>query len=451
VRMRVMDLLWSSIAETGREWLRLGRGNRRRDILGLCRELLSARGEASGTALAKEVVDAWQELDEDGRLEFFLRLVRDFGVDPEALERAVEAWRCHPDGLTLARLREAVEPHRQELFRRINMAPGGTRNIVAMRAELLRHLPAHPELAEVDEDLRHLLASWFNPGFLSLVRIDWNSPASLLEKIKQYEKVHRIPALESLKRRLAEDRRCYAYFHPALPDEPLIFVEIALTRGMADRIAPLIDENAPLFPPDQADTAVFYSINTCQDGLRGVTLGNFLIKLVVSDLQRQLPQLRTFVTLSPVPGFRHWLEQAEQAGDPVLGEAERRALAIMREPEWWRDREKAEAARQPLVRLCAYYLVFVKDAQGRPRDPVARFHLRNGARLERVNWLADTSPKGLRESLGIMVNYLYAPAQIVRNHERYVESGEVAHSAAVRALLRGMERPQPLPVPTEPA
>lgn len=451
MRMRVMDLLWGSIAETGREWLRLGLGNRRRDIVELCRELLSARGEASGTALAKEVVDAWQALDADGRLAFFLTLARDFGVDREALEKAVEAWRRHPDGLTLARLREAAEPHRQELFRRINMAPGGTRNIVAMRAELLRHLPAHPELGEVDEDLRHLLSSWFNPGFLSLVRIDWNSPASLLEKIKQYEKVHRIPALESLKRRLAEDRRCYAYFHPALPDEPLIFVEIALTKGMADRIAPLIDENAPLFPLDQADTAVFYSINNCQDGLRGVTLGNFLIKLVVGDLQRQLPNLKTFVTLSPLPTFRQWLEQAEQAGDPVIGEEERRALAILREPEWWLDADKAEAARQPLVRLCAWYLVFVKDRQGRPRDPVARFHLRNGARLERINWLADTSPKGLRESFGIMVNYLYDPARIVRNHERYVESGEVAHSPAVRALLRGMERPQPLPVPTEPA
>ncbi len=443
--MRVVDQLWVSLAEAGRELLRLGRGNRRRDVLDLCRDLLSTRGEASGTALAREVVEAWLAMDEDARLRFFLQLLHEFGVDQEAVERALESYRRHPDARTLARLRTAAEPRRQELFRRMNMAPDGTRHLVAMRAELLRHLAAHPELAEVDEDLRQLLSGWFNPGFLTLQRIDWHSPAALLEKIKTYEKVHRIPDLESLKRRLAADRRCYAYFHPALPDEPLIFVEVALVAGMAEHIAPLIDPEAPVFDPTRADTAIFYSINNCQEGLRGVTLGNFLIKLVVEDLGRELPQLRTFATLSPVPGFRYWLEHAEQGEDPVIGEAERAALAVVREPDWWRDPARAEEARGPLMALCAHYLVRVKDERGRPRDPVARFHLRNGARLERVDWLADTSPKGLRESFGIMVNYLYDPARIVRNHERYVASGEVTHSPAVRTLLRGLETGARLP------
>ncbi len=448
MRMRVVDHLWESLAEAGRELLRLGRGQRRRDVRELCRELLSTRGEASGTALAREVVEAYRAMDEDARLRFFHHLLHDFGVDHEAVERALEAYRRHADAHTLARLCQAAEPRRVELFRRMNMAPEGTRHLVALRAELLRQLAAHPELAEVDEDLRRLLSGWFNPGFLTLQRIDWHSPAALLEKIIAYERVHRIPDFEALKRRLAPDRRCYAYFHPALPDEPLIFVEVALVAGMAARIAPLIDPEAPVFDPARADTAIFYSINNCQEGLRGVTLGNFLLKLVVEDLGRELPQLRTFATLSPVPTFRDWVEAAEQADDPAIGEAERQALAIVRTPDWWQDAEKAEAARAPLVRLCAYYLVLVKDAAGRPRDPVARFHLRNGARLERIDWLADTSPKGLRESFGIMVNYLYDPAQIVRHHERFVASGEVAHAPAVRSLLRGLERGARLPART---
>ncbi len=422
----------TSIADAGRDLLRLR--NRRRSIEILCRDLLSTRGEASGTALAREVVEGWLAMDETARLSFFRMLQRDFGADPQAVEEAIEAYRTDPGARQLRRLHEATEPARLELFRRMNMAPQGTFHLIQLRAELLRHIPAHPELAEVDADLQRLLSGWFNPGFLTLARIDWNSPASLLEKIVEYEKVHRIPALEALRRRLAADRRCFAFFHPALPQEPLIFVEVALVRGMSDKVQPLLDEQAPIRSPREADTAIFYSINNCLEGLRGVTLGNFLIKLVVADLQRELGHLRTFATLSPVPGFARWLEQAASAGEPVIGEREREALQLLEDASWHQDPQKRESLRPVLLRLCAHYLVRVKR-NGRPLDPVARFHLHNGARLERINWMADVSEKGLRESFGIMVNYLYDPARIERHHEAYVASGTVTHSAAVRNLL----------------
>ncbi len=433
MRASLVNQFLTSIADAGRELLRL-RGNRRPDIAALCRDLLSTRGEASGTALAREVMDAYLAMEEEARLAFFFVLRREFEADPEAVAAAVEAYLERPDPVRLRALRRACEAPRQELFRRMNMAPQGTRRLVELRAELMGHLRAHPELRPVDADLHELLSGWFNPGFLSLTRIDWNSPAALLEKIVRYEKVHRIPALEALRRRLAEDRRCFAFFHPALPDEPLIFVEVALVRGIAEKVQPLLDEAAPLFPPRDADTAIFYSINNCHEGLRGVTLGNFLIKLVVADLQRELPHLRQFATLSPVPGFAAWLTEARERGEPVIGENERAALATLTDPGWHRDPEKVEVLKMPLLRLCAHYLVRVKE-RGRPRDPVARFHLHNGARLERIDWMADLSEKGLAESHGIMVNYLYDPGRIERNHEAYVASGEVIHSSAVKALL----------------
>jgi malonyl-CoA decarboxylase len=322
----------------------------------------------------------------------------------------------------------------------MNMAPNGTRSLVRLRAELLQRLAEDPGLAEVEADLHALLSTWFNPGFLSLSRIDWNSPASLLEKLVKYERVHRMRGLEDLRRRLAADRRCFAFFHPALPDEPLIFVQVALVAGLADRIAPLVDSNAPVWPPEDADTAVFYSISNCQEGLRGVNLGNFLIKLVVADLQRELPQVRGFATLSPVPGFRAWLaEELGKAESRLLDAEERAALGRLDEPGWPEAKPTADALRPLLLRLCAHYLVREKR-HGRPRDPVARFHLGNGARLERINWLGDPSEKGLAESAGLLVNYRYDPARIVSNHEAFTNQGEVIHAAAVRSLLPALPR-----------
>jgi malonyl-CoA decarboxylase len=432
----VVNQLWSSIADAGRELLRGRLGPRRRDGLeDLCRHLLSTRGEASGAALAREVVEAYRSLTADGRLAFFTSLAANHDVAPALVLAAAERYRDAPGPATLQALRRAAESPRLELFRRMNLAPSGTRAIVRMRSELLDLLADHPDLQGVDADLQALLTAWFNPGFLSLARIDWNSPASLLEKLVRYERVHRMQGLEDLRRRLAADRRCFAFFHPALPDEPLIFVQVALVEGLADRIQPLIERTGPIHDPAAADTAIFYSISNCQEGLRGVSLGNFLIKQVVADLQQELPQIRTWSTLSPIPGFRGWLaEELATPKDLVLADDERTALEALDQPGWPADEAVAERLRPILLEACAVYLVRARQ-RGRARDPVARFHLGNGARLERLNWLGDISDKGLAESAGLLVNYRYDPASIEKNHELFASTGEVVHAAAVKALL----------------
>jgi malonyl-CoA decarboxylase len=432
----MLDQLWTSIADAGRDLVRNRLGGRRRTtIQALCRDLLSTRGEASGAALARELVEAYRTMTDAERLGFFTMLAQDYAADPARIEAAIEAWRQDPGPSTVQALRRVCETPRHELFRRMNAAPGATRAIVGLRTQLLRYLPDHPAFAPVDADLHDLLTGWFNPGFLTFTRIDWDSPASLLEKFLRYEKVHRMRALEDLKRRLAVDRRCFAFFHPALPDEPLIFVEVALVDGMADRIQPLIDSETPVGDPASADSAIFYSINNCLEGLRGVTLGNFLIKLVVADLAKELPDLKTYATLSPVPGFAAWLREA--LADPeskVIGAGDRNLLAALDTPGWAENAETAERLKAPLSRLGAHYLVREKRG-GRPRDPVARFHLGNGARLERVNWLGDLSTKGLAESFGLLVNYKYDTSMIERNHELYTNNGEVVMSSMVKGLL----------------
>ena len=436
MRSGMLDQLWTSIADAGRDLVRTRlHGRRRPPIRDLCRDLLSTKGEASGAALARELVEAYRAMGEADRLAFFSMLAEDYGADRARILAAVEAYRAQPTPSAVHALRRACEAPRHELFRRMNIAPGGTRAIVELRTQLLTQLPDHPELAPVDTDLHDLLGGWFNPGFLTFTPIDWNSPASLLEKFLRYEKVHRMRALEDLKRRLAADRRCFAFFHPALPDEPLIFVEVALVGGMADRIHPLIDPEAPVGDPAAADCAIFYSINNCLEGLRGVTLGNFLIKLVAADLASELPQLKTFATLSPIPGFAAWLREA--LGRPergALAGVDRQQLAALDAADWPDDPEAAEGLRLPLSRLCAQYLAREKRG-GRPRDSVARFHLGNGARLERINWLGDPSAKGLAESFGLLVNYKYDAAMIERNHEVYTNNGEVIMSSTVKALL----------------
>ena len=429
-----VNQLFVSLADAGRELVRGRLGNRRRQPDSLALELLSTRGDASGAALARELVGAYALLDRDAKRGFFTQLAVQHDIDRDAVTAAIEAYRAHPDDATLRRLRSALEPERQELFRRLNMAPDGTRRLVAMRSDLLDLLPDHPDLRPVDTDLQELLAGWFNPGFLTFKPIDWNSPASLLEKLIRYERVHKIANLEALRRRLGPDRRCFAFFHPTLPDEPLIFVQVALVKGMADKVQPLLDRESPTLQVSEADTAIFYSISNCQAGLKGVSLGNFLIKMVVAALEAELPQLRYFATLSPIPGFLAWLTRALDANDPVVSPEARIALATLDDPDWPRDPARSEALKPWLMGLCAHYLVREKRT-GRPLDPVARFHLGNGARLERVNWLGDVSVKGLAESAGMLVNYRYDQARIPANHEAFVATGEVIHSAAVKSLL----------------
>jgi malonyl-CoA decarboxylase len=364
--------------------------------------------------------------------------VRDFGPDRDKLAKAIAAWQAQPGDGNGTHLHFASEPRRQELIRRLNRAPGGTEDLVAMRSDLLTLMDGHKDLAALDRDVVHLLGSWFNRGFLVLRRIDWSTPANILEQIIRYEAVHEIRDWDDLRRRIDPvDRRCYAFFHPALPDAPLIFVEVALTETIPTAIAPLLAVDRAPVPAERARTAVFYSISNTQRGLGGISFGNFLIKQVVEELRRELPKLDTFVTLSPVPGFMPWLQQAK---DVPLSEEDRAILKHLDEPSWFENEETTAQLRAVLEPLAAYYFLKARNPKGRVIDSVARFHLGNGARLERINWLGDLSPKGLRESATVMVNYLYRLDDIEENHEAYANNGEVVASNSVKKLLKNEGR-----------
>src|SRR3954466_14198199 len=435
------DLL-STISERGRTLLRRGEPSVARqdasELLELCKALLSGRGEASGTAMARDVLDRYHDLDAAARLTFFETLARDFGPGREKLSQAIESWRSQPNDSDASDLHFASEPQRQELIRRLNRAPGGTSDLVAMRADLLSLMKGNKDLAALDRDVVHLLSSWFNRGFLVLRRIDWSTPANILEQIIRYEAVHEIRDWDDLRRRIDPiDRRCYAFFHPALVDEPLIFVEVALTESIPGAIAPLLVQDRQLVPVDRARTAVFYSISNTQRGLGGISFGSFLIKQVAEELRRELPKLEDFVTLSPVPGFMEWLKNGK---DVPASDEDRAVLEGLEKPDWFTDAELAAQLRTVLEPLAAYYFLKARTSKGRLIDSVARFHLGNGASLERINWLGDLSPKGLRESAGIMVNYLYRLEDIEKNHEAYANQGEIAASNAVKRLLKSDSR-----------
>jgi malonyl-CoA decarboxylase len=401
----------------------------------LASTLLSEPGETSGALLARELRGVLGALDAGDRHGFQRYLATAFQPDPAALRIAAERYLADATAEAAAALAQAADPPRQELLRRMNMAPGGTGTLIAMRSEITAHLRHEPELKLLDADLKHLFVSWFNRGFLDLRRIDWQSPAAVLEKLIAYEAVHAIKGWDDLRRRLAPDRRCFAFFHPALPGEPLIFVEVALVEGLATSMPPLLSQDVEAdtarAQASGADTAIFYSISNCQDGLRGVSFGNFLIKQVVEELQAELPQLKRFSTLSPVPGFRPWLAQQlaeESNSDAAL-------LPKLAQDGWWHDPEQSEPLRAALMRLCATYLTR-RPSPGNRIDPVARFHLGNGARLERINWLGNTELRAIQESFGIMVNYLYDHDSIENNHEAFVRGGTIVRSPDVDALMQ---------------
>jgi malonyl-CoA decarboxylase len=383
------------------------------------RTLVSRRGEASGAVLARRCLALYRGLDETGRLRFFELLARDFSPDPDAVLAAASAYHRDPSPANLQHLERVTEPPRQEAFRRMNMADGGTAALLEMRAAVLALIRIHPQFAVIDNDLTHLLGSWFNRGFLRLERIDWRTPAAILEKLINYEAVHEIRGFPDLKRRLAADRRCFAFFHPVLPDEPLIFVEVAFVNEIPSAVGPILELESAVGDPRKARCAVFYSITSTQPGLRGVSFGNFLIKQVAEDLHQELPNLKIFTTLSPVPGLRAWAAKqhlAASAGDAVPPDT---------------DRESLES-------LCAWYL----SREWRDTDvldPVARFHLGNGARLERINWHADLSPKGLSQSFGIMVNYVYHLGDVEKNHEEYFTRHHAVCSSTIEKLARQAE------------
>lgn len=395
-----------------------------------CEALLSNLGEATGLARSKEILDDFKRLDQQQKGEFFDTICREFGVDTKALKNALDAWQDNPDDEHTRNIHFASEPRSQELIRRLNLAPGGTEALVAMREDLILHMKKQPGLASLDKDIRHLFSSWFNRGFLRLERIDWSTSANILEKIIAYEAVHEIQGWDDLRRRVAAtDRRLYAFFHPSLIDEPLIFVEVALTSDMPDTIAKILTEERQDLCPQDASTAVFYSISNCQAGLRGISFGNFLIKQVVEELKRELPNLKRFVTMSPVPGLRRWAN-----GSSELAEQNRALIATLDQQTDLFDPEFMAQKQTELSQLAASYLLDAKNKKGRPYDPVSQFHLGNGARLQQINLWADKSERGQSNSWGVMVNYEYDLAYIEKNHEAFLCDGIISASSKVKRL-----------------
>lgn len=410
------------------------------DTIGvLCSALMKVKGEASAVALASDIIKAYQASSDEEKLGFFEYLRDDLASDQNVVNAAIEGYQAQPGAETLEQLGNALESPRRLLIRALNMAPAGTAALVTMRSDLLAMLEAHPQLRVVDHDISYLLELWFNRGFLELRRIDWQTPAFVLEKLIAYEAVHEIRGWDDLRRRLASDRHCFAFFHPAMPDEPLIFVQVALTNGLANSIQRVLNEPQPA-PGDDvvADTAIFYSISNCQGGLRGISFGNFLIKQVVEKLALEVPDLKTYSTLSPIPGFCAWVAtECKQRTLDWLSEAEYTLLGELECADWPRDEIALAALKPLLLRLCAYYFLKEKArSRNEALNKVARFHLRNGARLEQINWMGDTSEKGIQQSAGLLVNYLYDRKTVARNHELYVNDGEIVCSKGVSQLLK---------------
>ena len=413
-------------------------------------------GEVSARARAAALGHVYLALDAIGRHRFLSLLNDEFGADEAVVEAAIDTYHKAktPETRQAAEsgMRHALEAPRLKLLRQFNDLPDGVKFLVDMRAELLGLVREDKSLSLLEQDIKHLLKSWFDIGFLELRRITWDTAsAALLEKLIAYEAVHTIESWDDLKNRLDSDRRCFAYFHPKMPDEPLIFVEVALVNGLAGNVQALLDEDAPVQDPARSDTAIFYSISNAQQGLAGISFGNFLIKRVAGQLSEEFKGLKTFATLSPIPGFMKWLDGELAEGKAgLLKPAERKALktvteqsggakgtlkTLLADPNWTEAETVRDALRQPLLRLAAHYLIEEKGRKGRTRDPVENFHLSNGAIAHRLNWLGDTSVNGLKQSAGLMINYLYDLDSIDENHEAYTGTGRVTVSAEIKGLI----------------
>ncbi|MBT8564343.1 malonyl-CoA decarboxylase [Polynucleobacter paneuropaeus] len=414
------------------------------------KRMISERGESNAVSMADDVVNGYRKLSKDQHVAFFTFLFEKLNPDTDLVMTAAQNFAADSNARNYIRLQRVVESPRQELFRRLNRASEGTAAVVQMRRDLLQVLDKKPELTAVDFDMRHLLSSWFNPGFLKMHRVDWKSPAEVLEKLIQHEAVHAIDGWDDLRRRLQPDRRCFAFFHPQLPNEPLIFVEVALLPEVPAVITPLVDKKAETNDQvSQFKVAAFYSISNCEPGLRGVSMGNFLIKRVAEQLHAEFPGLKTFVTLSPIPGFMDWVAAGANLGQgvpedrlkPAIKATRDKALATLKlDSQTWTERlsagwhpdQASEKENEALMSLASIYLGLAST--GRDGNPVAKFHLGNGAKLHQINWAGDLSRKGLRQSAGLMVNYLYDLSSVEDNHERFA-NGEVISSRAVSKLM----------------
>lgn len=417
--------LWTPLSDGFRRMTKQRRELRDRGVAGLVEAIIDARAESVTLALSEDLLDRYEMLDDAGRMDFFQLLVDRFGISADEVVAAAHQYQASPSQETLKRLYDAAEPARQNLIRRLNQAREGTARLVRMREDLLRFLPKKPQLGQVDLDFLHLFQSWFSGGFLELRRIDWNTPASVLAKIIEYEAVHEIRGWDDLRGRIdPPDRRLYAFFHPRLPLDPLVFIEIALADETPSSIGSIIDNNRAVSDPRRATVAVFYSISNCHVGLRGVSFGNLLIKQVVATLGAELARLKTFVTLSPAPGFARWIKTQEGAA----------AILDQVSVSGWAETQDGEKTGEDLRTLAATYLMQAKDKSGAPLDPVARFHLGNGARLDRINWPGNLSPAGLEGAHGVMVNYLYKLDQIENWSESFFNDNRVVAAPPVAAL-----------------
>ncbi len=385
-------------------------------LLELAGALLSLRGRASGPALASAFFDLYEASSSEARHTFLAQLHANYPRDAAAIDKAIDRWLKDRNEAAAQALNDASESPCLRLINMLNLAPGGTRRLLAMRSDLLAAPGSNGGLKALDAEFEDAFTAWFNAGFLELRRLAWDTPASVLEKIIQYEAVHSIAGWDDLRGRVEPaDRRCYGFFHPQMPDEPLIFVEVALLNALPGAIGTILSPDRAHVDPRAASHAIFYSISNCQDGLRGIPFGNFLIKRVAGLLREDLPQLKTFATLSPLPGFAKWLAGELGEGAKTPSDSELKALA-------------------------AKYLVVARSAKGGVIDPVARFHLGNGARLEAVHAGADMSANGKRQSHGVMVNYVYDMAEIEANHFALAELGTVAASKAVLVLAGVSEK-----------
>jgi malonyl-CoA decarboxylase len=394
-------------------------------IASLCQMMMESDGEYSSLLLAERILTAYEALSEAQRIDFFNVLFDDYDIDIEEVKAAIDKYEAKPNAHNLVRLTTVSEPRRQELLRRINLSANGTRRLVKMREHLLTAMRDHPQFKRIDTDFHHLFNAWFNRGFLVMEPLDWTTPAHILEKIIAYEAVHEIESWSELRRRLEPaDRYCYGFFHPSMGDDPLVFVEVALTDHIPSSIGEILQREDDTELPENASCAIFYSISNCHRGLAGVSFGNFLIKQVATSMKLRFPQLKTFSTISPAPGFRNWLDSAAAQDKELTGIAS----------DFGAD--ASEQVRNKLEKVAAQYFLQQKNDRGKPLDPVARFHLKNGAILERINILGNPSAKGMKDSLGTMVNYVYDLSKVEHNHENYVRSDKVICSTQVKKLLK---------------
>ena len=409
------------------------KGSGSENIGGLCNALLQLKGEASSITLAEEILRIYQHSTNEEKLEFFSFINESFSADKEKLDKIIQQYQEAPSDELIGELNKASEAPRLELFRSLNMADNGTQLLIRMREDLMGFLRENPELAPINNDLLHLFRSWFNRGFLEIRRIDWQTPAVILEKLIEYESVHEINGWPDLRRRLEEDRRCFGFFHPVMPLEPLIFVEVALTTEINRDVSSLIKIEKPEdIESEKLNTAVFYSINNCQQGLRGVSFGNLLIKQVVNQLEKENANIKTYVTLSPIPRFMDWLEKNIEDLSFISDEERESLKSVCNDPN--ADLLEQLELEKTMLNVCAYYLVKAKS-RGQPACPVERFLLGNGATLEHINWMADKSVNGLQQSAGLMVNYLYDKSTLAQNHEKFTQEDIVVYSNDVKNLL----------------